>query len=73
MTPQWRDIESTMILAEAYDAELETIYLRFKGDREYYYESCPPHIWQAFTAPGQSRGEYFNAVLKHKPNGKWMG
>lgn len=64
---------SKMIAAEAYDAETERIYLRFHDGTEWWYEACPPQVWQELTAPGQSRGKFFHAVLKHKPSGRHGG
>jgi KTSC domain-containing protein len=65
--------KSEFIVAEAYDAETETIYLRFKKDAEWWFAACPPDVWEEYSAPGQSRGQYFNRVLKFKPNGRHGG
>lgn len=65
--------DSQAIEAEAYDPEAERIYLRFHGGQEWWYAACPPQVWQEFTAPGQSRGKYFHAVLKYKPSGQHAG
>jgi hypothetical protein len=62
-------IGSSWVTAEAYDPESETIYARFDNGTEWWYSSCPPHVWEEFTAPGQSRGKYIHAVLNYKPNG----
>ena len=71
---EWRPVNgSTRIIAEAYDPESETIYVRFHDGVEWRYSACPPNIWQAFTAPGQSRGQYIHAVLNHKPHGPYTG
>jgi hypothetical protein len=64
---------SSWIVAEAYDAETERIYLRLQDGAEWWYAACPPDVWAEFSAPGQSRGEYFNRVLKFKPNGRHSG
>lgn len=64
---------STRIVAEKYDPEMETIYVRFPNGVEWYYSACPPHEWEAFTAPGQSRGQYIHQVLNFKPNGRYTG
>lgn len=64
---------SHRIVAEAYDPELETIYVRFRGGVEWCYEACPPDVWEAFTAPGQSRGQYIHDVLNYKPHGRYVG
>lgn len=65
--PDWKGVESTTVTDEAYDADAEIIYVRFNSGAEYAYEACPPHVWEEFTAPGQSRGKYIHSVLKYKP------
>lgn len=73
MTLNWAPVISTRIVAEAYDAELETIYVEFpKGGVQWWYSACPPDIWEQFTAVGQSRGEFIHQVLNHKPNGRFV-
>jgi hypothetical protein len=64
---------SSRIIAEAYDAEAETIYVRFPDGIEWWYSACPPHVWEEFTSPAQSRGQYIHAVLNHKPNARYAG
>ena len=64
---EWQAVESTAISAEAYDPETETIYVRYSKGAEWAYDACPHHVWEAFTAPGQSRGQFLNSVLKRKP------
>ncbi|MCA0028748.1 KTSC domain-containing protein [Mesorhizobium sp. B263B1A] len=64
-------VGSTRIVAEAYDVELEAVYVRFPNGTEWCYSACPPHVWEAFTAAGQSRGEYIARVLNFKPNGRY--
>ena len=64
---------SSRIAAEAYNLETETIYVRFHDGVEWWYSACPPNVWEEFTAPGQSRGKYINAVLDYKPNGRYGG
>ena len=64
---------STRIVAEAYSEKTETILVRFPDGVEWYYSACPRSVWEKFTAPGQSRGQYIAHVLDHKPNGRWQG
>lgn len=65
---------SDRVVAEAYDPETERIYVRFRRDGvEWWYAGCPPHVWEEFTAPGQSRGQYIAKVLDFKPNGRHTG
>lgn len=64
---------STRVIAEAYDPETETIYVRFPDGVEWSYSACPRDTWEEFTAPGQSRGQYISKVLNFKPNGRYGG
>lgn len=71
---EWILVEgSERIVAEAYVAETETILVRFPNGVEWAYSACPPHVWEEFTAPGQSRGQYIARVLDIKPNSRWAG
>ena len=70
----WRSVSgSSRIVAEAYDAEAQRIYVRFPEGVEWWYGACPASVWAEFTALGQSRGRYIHRVLDHKPNGRWGG
>jgi hypothetical protein len=64
---------SKRIIAEAYDPQAERIYVRFPDGVEFYYDACPLSLWQEFTAPGQSRGQYIKNVLDFKPKGRHAG
>ena len=64
---------STRIVAEAYDSETETIYVRFPDGVEWWYSACPQEVWAEFSAPAQSRGRYIHSVLNYKPNGPHGG
>lgn len=67
---EWISVDnSTRIIAEAYDPDTETIYVRFLNGVEWYYKDCPPHVWKEFTS--QSRGQYINRVLTSKPHGRY--
>lgn len=71
---EWTPVDgSSRIVAEAYVAEAETILVRFPDGVEWAYAACPAAVWDEFTAPGQSRGEYIARVLDPKPNGRWSG
>ena len=70
---EWIPVESKAIIAEGFDPETDTIYLRFHNGEEWWYSACPKEVWDEFTAPGQSRGAYLNKVLKFKPSGRYMG
>jgi len=64
---------SERIVAEAYDAEEERIYVRFPNDVEWWYGACPPDVWEEFTAPGQSRGTYIAQVLNYSQTVATLG
>lgn len=69
---EWIEVSgSKRIVAEAYDPETETIYVRFPNGVEWWYAACPPHVWVEFTVPGQSRGQYIKNNLDYKPNGRY--
>lgn len=71
---EWTPVSgSKRIVAEAYDSEAETIYVRFPNGVEWFYAACLPDVWERFTAPGQSRGEFIAHTLDHKPNGRSTG
>lgn len=71
MNLSWQPVDSARIVAEAYDPDSETIYVRFPDGKEWYYENCPADVWEAFTAPGQSRGSYIHQHLNAKPHGRF--
>lgn len=75
MTINWVDVaDSERVAAVAFDPEQETIYVRFKRDgTEWWYSSCPAHIWEQFTAPGVSKGRFINEELDSHPNGRLVG
>ena len=54
-------------------AEQEVILVRFPTGVEWAYSACTPEVWEAFTAPGQSKGSYISQVLNAKPNSRWTG
>jgi hypothetical protein len=68
---EWSPVVSAAITAEGYDPEAETIYVRFTDGKEWWYSACPLQVWEEFTAPGQSKGQYLNRVLRAKPNGRY--
>jgi hypothetical protein len=70
---EWIDVsDSERIVAMAYDNENEAILVRFTKDEvEWCYESCPPHVWEEFSAPSQSKGRYIHQVLNDKPNHRY--
>jgi hypothetical protein len=64
---------SARITAEAYEPETERILVRFPNGVEWWYAACTLEVWSAFTAPGQSRGQFIKQVLNFKPNGRYAG
>ena len=72
-SPDWQAVVSTRITHEAYDPSTECILVRFPNGVEWCYEACPPDVWRAFAAPGQSRGEFIREVLDHKRHHRFIG
>lgn len=71
---EWKVVEgSSRIVAEAYLADEQIILVRFPDGVEWAYLECPPHIWEEFTDPRQSRGAYISSVLDSKPYVPWSG
>jgi hypothetical protein len=66
-------VGSERIVAEAYLPEQETILVRFHDGVEWCYSACSASVWEEFTAPNQSRGQFIARVLDAKPNGRWVG
>jgi hypothetical protein len=66
-------VDSERIVAEAYLPEQETILVRFPDGVEWSYSACSATVWEEFTAPSQSRGQFIARVLDAKPNGRWVG
>lgn len=60
---------STRVVAIAYDAEQEIIYVRFPNGKDWRYEGCPKQVWEEFSAPSTSKGTFIHQVLNHRPNG----
>jgi hypothetical protein len=60
---------SSRIVAEAYDRETATIFVRFQDGVEWSYWACSLAVWHEFTRPEQSRGRFIRDVLDTKPNG----
>lgn len=57
--------DSARVVAVAYAADLEQIYVRFPNGVEWCYESCAAHIWETFMAPNTSKGAYIRTELDH--------
>ena len=72
MIISWIDVpDSERVVAVAYNAEEEIIYVRFKkGDIEWWYGACPPLVWEQFTGPGVSKGRFIREVLDSHPKGR---
>lgn len=68
---EWTQVNgSTRVIAEAYDAESERIYVRFPNGVEWWYAGCTAQVWEEFTRVGQSRGQYIDRVLNYKQHGR---
>jgi hypothetical protein len=71
---EWTEVVSTRITAMAYDAANEKILVRFpKGGKEWEYRECPPVVWERFSAPTTSKGEFINEILNLHDHGPYLG
>jgi hypothetical protein len=71
MEIQWIPVGgSERIVAMAYDADAETIYVRFPSGVEWWYAQCPPAVWEEFSSEATSKGRFIANTLNHKPNGR---
>lgn len=62
-------LDSTRIVAMAYNEEQQTIYVRFPEGIEWWYGDCSQLHWEEFRfAP--SKGRYIREELDHHPNGQ---
>jgi hypothetical protein len=68
---EWIVVQSKAMQAVGFDAEVDTIYVRYNDGSEWWYSLCPQSVWDEFNSPGQSMGTYLNKVLKFKPNGRY--
>ena len=68
----WVEVSgSSRVAAIAYNEQEETIYVRFAKDGvEWWYASCPPHVWEQFKMPGTSMGRFIGEVLDNHANGR---
>lgn len=69
---EWIAVESSAMTAIGYDPEAETIYVRFTDGKEWWYSACPQAVWDELNSPGVSAGKFLNAVLRPKPNGRYV-
>lgn len=63
----WLEVDSTAIVAIAYNANAEAIHVRYKDGAEWRYLACAHGEWDEFKSPSTSKGRYVNEVLKKKP------
>jgi hypothetical protein len=70
---EWIDvIDSKRVVAIAYDHGGEIIMVRFPGGIEWQYVGCPQHIWEEFSSPATSKGQYINTVLNFHTNSRYV-
>ena len=70
---EWLPVESKRILAAAYDADHEIIFVEFPEGVRWWYSGCGPEVWEEFLLPTTSQGRYIKDVLDHHPNGRYDG
>ncbi|MDA0167527.1 KTSC domain-containing protein [Solirubrobacter taibaiensis] len=67
----WIELDdSTRVSAIAYDEDEERILVRFRDGVEYFYAMCPPSLWEEFSSPAVSKGQFIRERLDAKPRGK---
>ena len=65
--PEMKLIESTNLHEIGYDAETQTLYIRFDGGGFYSYEEVPADVWEAFES-ASSKGRFFYKAIKGRYN-----
>jgi hypothetical protein len=67
----WSEVTgSERVVAAAYNAAEEIIYVRYPDGVEWWYAACPPHVWEEFIAPATSKGRFIYQILNGHPNGR---
>lgn len=69
---KFESIVSSNLDSAAYDAENETIIVRYQNGTAYGYPNCDETLWNDFKAnfdgkQGRSAGKFLHAQLKLKP------
>jgi hypothetical protein len=68
----WIPVESSWIVAAAYDEGLQTIFVAFPNGKKWWYSGCPIELWQEFVN-ASSKGRFMNEELKQHANGQYDG
>jgi len=68
---EFQKIVSSNLESAAYDADSESIIVRFKNGTAYRYPNCDERLWKDFQKQfdgkqGRSAGKYLNAHLRPK-------
>jgi hypothetical protein len=70
----WNEvIDSSRVVAVAYDGDQEAIFVRFPNGVEWRYDACPSHVWEEFIAPNTSKGSFIHHTLNRLPNARHEG
>jgi len=71
---EWIEVlGSSRITAMAYDEVAAVIYVRFPNGVQWWYGGCPEHIWEEFSHPQTSKGQYIHNYLDAHANGPYVG
>jgi hypothetical protein len=62
---EWQSLESELLAASAYDAEKQTLYLRFRSGEVYRYFGFPDDQYQDFLN-AESHGRYFLSHIRNQ-------
>lgn len=70
---EWNAVQSTRVVAAAFDADQETIFVQFPDGIRWWYGGCGREVWEEFMSPTTSKGRFIHDVLDHHPNGRYEG
>ena len=62
---EWRTFESKLLIAAAYDAGKQILYLRFRSGDVYRYFGFPEEQYREFL-DADSRGRYFLSKIRNQ-------
>ena len=69
----WLAVDSKRVRQIGYLAQSERILVEFPDGIRWWYGECPAHIWEEFSSPATSKGQYIHVVLDGHPNGRYDG
>ena len=61
----WMPLESKLLIAAAYAAEAQILYLRFHSSDVYRYFDFPPELYRDFLG-AESKGRFFLSQIRNQ-------